>query len=149
MKTKKAQIPENTTTQQKLTKIPTKNIQQDPVVPIQGETDKQITTPTDQQQTNVEAPVVTTFSVENLKLKTALTPKLKGVTFENTINTINGIKDPEVKKEIQDDLMMDAIVLAQEYMGMYRRSNYSDNKADGFISSRMLNRMRAPWFMQK
>jgi hypothetical protein len=45
--------------------------------------------------------------------------------------------------------MMDAIVLAQEYMGMYRRSNYSDNKADGFISSRMLNRMRAPWFMQK
>lgn len=97
----------------------------------------------------IEAPAVTTFSVENKTLRASLTPKLKGVSFENFINIINRIQDQEVKKDIQGLIELDAIVNVQEYIGMSKDSQYPDNKATGYLDRTTLYRLANPLLLQK
>jgi len=107
----------------------------------------------------VEAPAVTTFDVNNIKLKEALTPFLPQkkpgtgrapeINFETVVNVVNNIQDKDVREKIQELLSEGLVTMAQEYMGMSDGSRFGDNRATGKLDQSTLDRMKLPRLLKK
>jgi len=126
---------------------------------IEENTDTTSTTPTIANEKKIDTPAVTTFSIENPTLKKTISeylpgakttwPKMKRVTFESVVNTVNAIQSKEARETIQELLSDGLVMIAQEYMGMKYQSRFSDNVASGRLDSNTINRMSKPRLLKK
>lgn len=93
--------------------------------------------------------VVNTFTLASL-IKWLPKDMIKdGLMYEVIFESIDAIKDEEVKTTIEKYLLNGQIKEAQEYVGMKMNSRYQDNKADGKLDSRTLDRLTDDMFHLK
>lgn len=68
------------------------------------------------------------------------------ISYETLANTINTIKNTEIRKEVVEYLYQGKIMEAQEMFGMKRDSKYPSNKATDKIDKNTIERFANPYF---
>ncbi|HMS91109.1 MAG TPA: hypothetical protein PKC87_02730, partial [Candidatus Absconditabacterales bacterium] len=81
------------------------------------------------------------------KIQQSISPdKLQGVSYENIIAAVEKIPDPKIKRQVIDLLKAGDIVGLQQLYSMKINSEYTSNKATGFLDKNTLNKIKNPLF---